>query len=342
MPTSKNGRRLTRVQHHPAAMDTLPAEVADANANNQLASVPDKRYATEYVSRDVMGMNDLDLLDYACANGQNVLLYGPTGPGKTSYALAWAARRQTRFYSVACNISLDPSQMFGKWGQDETGLFVWYDGGVTDIVRNGGLLLCNEINFMSDRIAPVLYEFFDKRREISLLDHKGEKIRAHRPDCWCSLPSDECEKRWVLAVADMNPDYQGTRPLNAALRNRFQIQVHWDYDPNVEAQLVQSQTLRTVAANARRLIGTRLQTPVATNMLQEFEKLAFDIGIDFAVANFCSHFTDDERPAIKGVFDSLMTELRDDFKPDESEGWNQFTGALGDDWLPQSPVGSGV
>lgn len=301
--------------------------IPNTNHGFALAAVPDADVAASYISRTVNGMHDLDLLTYAYDAGVNVLISGPTGPGKTMFTMAWAATKGKRFYSVPSNIAIDPSQMFGKWGQDEHGRFVWYDGGVTDVLRHGGVLLLNEVNFMPERVATVLFGALDKRREITLLDHKGERIRAHRPNCWCDLDPQECEERWILIVADMNPDYSGTRPLNAAFRNRFAIQVEWDYDPNVEAQLVRSGTLLKIATNGRRLIATgKMETPIATNMLQEFERFAADLGVKFAIENFCSHFTPDERTAVKGVFDNLANELEDDFAPDTAIEWDQFDG----------------
>lgn len=297
-------------------------------ATNALATVPEARYATDYIHRDISGVRDFTVFDRAFRKGQNILLYGPTGPGKTSAFMAWAAHRQKPFYSVASNIALDPSQMFGKYIPDEDGKFVWADGGVTDIVRHGGLLLFNEINFLSPRISPVVFELLDKRREITLLDRKGEKVRAHRPDCWCALPERVCRKRWVLIGADMNPDYAGTGVLNAAFRNRFPLQVYWDYDLAVEASLVKSEVLRELAVNGRRLMGTKLETPIPTNALVEFESLAKDFGLDFATENFVGRFTVEERPAIQGVFSNLMDRLKADFDPPQKklDSWNYLEG----------------
>jgi hypothetical protein len=284
----------------------------------RLATVPDAIYAASYVSRKIGKLSDLELLDYALQKGNNVLIYGPTGPGKTSLVLAHSAARGRPFYSVPSNIALDPSQLFGKLAPDGTGGYAWYDGGVTDIVRYGGTLLINEVNFMPERIATTIFELLDRRREIRLLDHKGEVVRAHRPQCWCDLSSAACKERWVLIVADMNPGYEGTRPLNKAFRNRFKLQVPWDYDPEVEKKLVQSSTLLTIAANTRRLVGNKIETPIATNMLIEFEEMVVDLGLDFAVMSFVNRFDADERQAVQGAFDALRDQLDDDYAPDDS------------------------
>lgn len=320
-------KTLRRAPEH---SNNVNQTVSDGSAH-ALASVPDIKYYNEYISRDIDDRPDMEYATFAYDKAMNMLLYGPTGPGKTSFFMAWAALKRLKFYSVASNLALDPSQMFGKWGQDENGRFVWYDGGVTDIVRNGGVLIVNEINFMSERIAPVLYELFDKRREITLLDHKGEKIRAHRPNCWCSLPANVCQERWVLLGADYNPDYAGTRPLNAALRNRFALQFEWDYEPEIEEKLVPYPTLLDIVRNIRQQ-KARIETPVATNMMQEFVAVVKDLGIDFAIRNFVAHFAVEERAAVAPVFEARIDDLKEDFKPDDAEGWNQFEGS-NSDWI---------
>lgn len=333
MAVAKTLRKTAPARNAVDHANNVEQAVSDAAAGIALSAIPDAKYAAKYISRTINGKHDLDVLSYAHDRGFNVLIFGPTGPGKTTFTMAWGATHQKRFYSVPSNIAIDPSQLFGKWGQDEHGRFVWYDGGVTDIVRHGGVILINEVNFMPERIATVLFGLLDNRREITLLDHKGERIRAHRPDCWCDLDPEECEERWVLIVADMNPDYSGTRPLNPAFRNRFAIQLNWDYDPMVEAQLVKSGTLLKIAGNIRKTIASgRVETPCATNMLEEFEAIAAEMGVDFAVKNFCDHFGEDERVAVKGVFDSLMADLVDDFTPDTAADWNQYENGK-DSWI---------
>ena len=266
------------------------------------ASVPDMEYFNTYIGRTFNDKSEFDLFDYGLDSNTNILIEGPTGPGKTSAVLAYSAMREMAFYAIPSNIGIEPSQLFGKFIPDEeNGGFKWIDGPVTSIVRNGGVLLINEVNFMPERVATVLFGLLDKRRQIILLDHEAEVIDAHED---------------LLIIADMNPDYEGTRTLNKAFRNRFGIQLFWDYDPTVEAALVESKSLLSLAGRIRNDVARGLyQTPVSTNMLQEFERITEALGIDFAVTNFVNHFATEERAPIKQLVitfkDNIVRDLKE-------------------------------
>lgn len=279
----------------------------------RIAEVPPQDVATGYIHRDVHGVHDFDLFDYAFKTGTNVLLFGETGPGKTRAIRAWAAHNGKPFYRVPSSAGIEPSHLFGKYIPDEeNGGFSWFDGPATDILRNGGVLLIDEINFTPERISPILFPVLDDDRAVTLLDHQNEVIRAHRPNCWCG---NLCSSRWVFIAATMNPQYAGTRPLNAALRNRFGMQIEWNYDDAVEEQLVQLPAMLRLARNHRR--NDRRITPFSTNMLQEFQRIALEptLGYQFAVGNLLAHFTPDERSslgmAINGAEAEIKAEIAD-------------------------------
>lgn len=262
------------------------------------ANIPDASYAKKHITRDLnAGKSEYEIFDYAMANKCNVLIEGPSGAGKTNASIAYASKKQIPFYSVASNAGVDPSQLFGRYIPDEVnGGFEWVDGAVTSIVRHGGVLLLNEINFMPERISTVLFSLLDSRRSITLMDHKSETIKAH----------DD-----VLIIADMNPGYEGTRPLNKAFRNRFSIQMVWDYDPKVENKLVGSKTLMKIAKDIRaQAVNGEYTTPMGTNMLIEFEQIATGLGYDFAVQNIANHFTDTERDSVTKMFSSKHTAIK--------------------------------
>lgn len=289
-----------------AATPTATTETGAAIAGTTViesAKVPDRKFVDSYISRKIInGMTDQDIFAFADENNDNVLIYGPTGPGKTSAALAYAAAKGKRFCAIPSNADINPAQLFGKFVPTSDKTIEWVDGPVTDVVRYGGVLLWNEINFTPDRIGTVLFSLLDKRREITLLDHKGEVIQAH-PD--------------LLIIADMNPDYEGTRPLNKALRNRFAVQLNWDYDPAVEGKLLKSPALLKMAQQLRQDMQRQgLETPVSTNMLMEFERFA-DKSFDLAVMMFVNHFNDEERAVVSQIVDTHYTGLKNELSAEE-------------------------
>jgi len=291
-------------QLNQAVLDKFEIQM-ESNTNNgavimaSLASVPRIELAKRYVHRKVFEVEDFKVFDHARANSINVLIYGPTGPGKTTSVEAWAAERGLRMATVSGNASMEPSQMTGKFVSDGNGSFAWIDGPVTDVVRNGGVLLLDEVNFISPKIYTVLYSLLDGRRMITLLDHHGETIEAH-PD--------------LTIFATMNPDYIGTTSLNFAFRNRFDIQIPWDYDDKVEEKLVPSKSLRVLSKQLRTEAAKgQYETPISTNMLMEFHHFVDALGYEFAVENFIAHFSSDEQPSVRLVFQTHEYNIKGDF-----------------------------
>lgn len=309
------------------SLETSDEEVeakVQAFRGEQHAYIPDAKYAKEYVHRKIKGVRDFALLDYCMENQENLLLRGDTGAGKTMLPMAYAAANNLRYYSVPCDVSIDPSALFGKMVPgDKIGEFEWVDGPVTEMVRYGGVLNISEINFMPAKIAASLYSLLDHRRSLNLLQHKGENIKAH--DC-------------LLIVADMNPKYRGTTDLNIALANRFALKQDWNYENSVESQLIQSGALLSIVQGIRK--QDEIRTPVGTNAMQEFERIAPALGIDFAVDNFVALFAESERDPVKKSFDAQLPNLRREItaiqagkKPDDElevmkddDSWYQMKG----------------
>ena len=287
-----------------------PKKVADEATLSDLSSlIPDPDH--DYISRKVGGVRDLDIMDKARRMRHNVLVYGPTGPGKTTMVMAYAAEQGLPFYSIPCNGAIDPRQLFGTWvPTSEQGKYEWVDGPVTAMVRAGrGVLLLNEVNFMPPRIGASFYSLLDSRREMQLIDHKGEVLKV--------------KGTGLLIVADFNPDYEGTRPLNEAFRNRFAFKLDWGYETAVEKQLVVSDSLLTMGQQLRAAYKKgEIDTPISTNMLMEFEDIASEVSYDFAVANFIAAFAAEEQPAVREVLKLNDVALRQeviDFYDDASK-----------------------
>lgn len=277
---------------------------APAHLGNTI--VPPKSILAEYVQREVIdSKHEFDVFDQAMQNKWNVLIEGPTGPGKTFSVMAYAAREEALFGSVASHVGAEKSALYGRWVPDGEGGFKWNDGVITTLIRQSHhrkcVLLINEVNFLPERVASVLFGLLDRRRSIVLDDKDDEIVEA----------GDN-----LLVVADMNPDYEGTRPLNKAFRNRFPVQLFFDYDSKIEAKLVKSKALLTLASQLRGDVakGT-LDTPVSTNMLIEFERIYKSLGMKFAVQNFVNHFSAEDRNAVTMVFKTHETNLIRSYAP---------------------------
>ena len=257
------------------------------------AFIPNRRYADSYVHRKVNGVEDFKLLDWCLKNSRNLLMMGDTGAGKTMFPMAYAAAKGIYYYTIPCDVSIDPSSLFGKMmPTDVVGKFKWVDGPVTELVRYGGVLNISEINFMPAKIAASLYSLLDHRRSVQLLGNEGEVVTAH--------PG-------LVIVADMNPKYRGTMDLNLALANRFPLKVQWGYDATVEDKLIPSKSLLDLVRRIRK--ETQIRTPIGTNMMQEFVEVAEELGMKFATANFVTCFAESERESVENMLDAASVEI---------------------------------
>lgn len=187
------------VEPMPSNVVTLPTA---QRQQTELASVPDRKWADEYLNRKNVsnsGKTDHEMLDLIMANNENLIIRGGAGSGKTMCILSWASARGYRYYNVSANVGLEPSHLFGAWTPTEqAGVFRWQDGPVTDLVRHGGVLLLNEIDFIPERVTTVLFGLLDARREIQLLENGGEVIKAHKD---------------LIVIGDHNPNYRSQTPI---------------------------------------------------------------------------------------------------------------------------------
>ena len=264
--------------------------------------IPPADFADTYINRYFDGFEDLDLLEYAHQAQKNVLLFGPTGPGKTSMLFAYAAKHQIPVATIQCNGGADIHAVFGGQVMDEDRRITYVEADPITVVREGGILYFDELNFLPPRHTANFHGLFDFRRTLVLQDKQNEKVVAS--------PN-------LLVCASYNPGYEGTRPLNEALANRFHLKMLCDYDTDIEKKLlarfnVESDTLISMATKIRAEYGRSYTTPVSTNMLIEFVEQAIDMSIQFAIMNFCNAFGEDERRAVRELFSVYQTEIESD------------------------------
>jgi MoxR-like ATPase len=255
--------------------------------------IPDERLAEHYVHRTVDGFNDFDLLDVAVEERENVLLAGPTGSSKTTLFRAYAAARRMPFALVECNAAMDIGTIVGRTTIDSDGAVAFIDGDLTLCVRYGGVSLIDEISLAHPRITAGFHQLLAVTRRMSIPEN-NETVIAGRGGIGDPQPT--------LFGAAHNPRYQGTVRLNEALSNRFAMQLDWDYDRTVEAQLCDSERLLDLAYNMRSL--AEIRTPVSTNALMEFERHAERFGMTLASTLFINRFAPEERGPVARALES--------------------------------------
>ena len=280
----------TQVISVPVETIQQTAETPQVALVSEMVTVPDPKWAQTYINRRVEGVADFDIYDYAMRSHQNILIEGGAGSGKTISVQAYASARGYRYFNLACHIGIEASHLVGRWIPTADGNFRWQDGAVTEIVRNGGVLLLNEINFMPERLSTFIFSLLDYRREIQLMENGGEVIKAH--------PN-------LLIVGDMNPNYRGTRPLNQAFADRFQVRLEFPYDKTIETKLLKNNALLEMATQLRKQHDNReLATPISTRSLVAFIENAKAFGMDFATYSYINTFAEAERGAVRLVVET--------------------------------------
>ncbi|OKY78539.1 MAG: MoxR-like ATPase [Candidatus Methanohalarchaeum thermophilum] len=219
---------------------------------------------------------------------QNTLLIGPTGAGKTHAVKKVAEKLKMPIIRVNLNRMTTVEDFVGQWVPEQGGNFKWEDGVLTRLMKNGGLLMVDEINAAPPEILFVLHSALDFR-EITLTQKDGEIIEANK-DFWF--------------IATMNPDYKGTSELNEALRDRFKVILEYPYDEEVENRVIKDKDLIKMANKLRKMSNNPtkdIRTPVSTRMLIQYEENKKVFGEKLALNMLVNKFKKEERRAVKEI-----------------------------------------
>jgi MoxR-like ATPase len=172
------------------------------------------------------------------------------------------------------------------------GDLVWVDGLLVRLMRGDPrfehtVFLADEVNFAPAKVMAILNGVTDDRRQVTVVQHEGEVITAH--------PG-------FHFGAAMNPSYEGTRNLNKAFRDRFHVQLYFDYDPKVEGRLIPHERLLQVVRELREMMKTdQIVTPVSTRMMLHYLSNKEDFGLEIARLCFTAHFEEEEQLAVNAV-----------------------------------------
>jgi MoxR-like ATPase len=294
------------------AISETPATVATDAATKPVNTISaymgtDNFIITEkvpkYITRTIGGMNDVAILTEACKNKHNTLIVGETGTGKT-HAVKWVAKTLGLPYlRVNLDSMVTVEDLVGEFKPNGNGGFVWQDGVLTRFVRTGGIFVCDEINAAPPEVLFLLHGLLDDGRQIVLRQKDGEVLKAH-------------ENFWF--VATMNFDYEGTKPLNQALLDRFQVNLTYEYSDKVEKKLVTDPYLIEFAKAIRKMHAKNMiASPCSTRQLIQFEANSKLYGARVAKEILVNRFEQQDRKAIKEALEMHIQRTPDE-KEDEA------------------------
>jgi len=237
--------------------------------------IPSEDEYKNYVQRVIGGKKDLDILKKAFDNGYPVLLEGHAGMGKSAMVRAFCAKYRIPYFRVNLNGGTTVDDLVGQWIPYNGG-FVWSDGVLVRMMRNGGVLVVDEINAASPDVLFVLNSVLDDERSLVLVQKDGEVVRAHEN---------------FLLIATCNPsDYEGVKELNEALRDRFLLQLTISFDKRVESVLI-DEKLQTLAKYIRRTYKKGdIECLLSTRQLLALQNNIKVFGYEIAIQSFVNRF----------------------------------------------------
>lgn len=167
----------------------------------------------------------LKLLSRALKFNEPVLLVGNTGSGKTTFCQIMAeGDNSTNLLTVQCHANTEAGDFIGSLrpgGIDSSQLFQWKDGPLVTCMKNGLMLLIDEISLADDSVIERLNSVLEAERSLLVPEVSEETLFA---------------KSGFQIMATMNPggDY-GKKELSPALANRFTVV--WCETPTSQGQL---------------------------------------------------------------------------------------------------------
>jgi len=238
-----------------------------------------------------------EAIQYGIAAGENVLLIGPSGSGKSevAYLAAKAASEPIDAFNFGATseprLTLIGATHFNK----EEGTWFAESRFVKAIRRDHGVVLLDEITRASLDAGNILLPLLDRQGYLPLDEGEGSPV-IHRG-----------KKCAMLATANVGMTYTGTTAMDTALKQRFQTIIAMDYPPPKQEKDIllgrcqglsktAADGLVKVATNQRQLARAdeQFQEEISTRMLLAAgEKMGAGMDYKFAcqtsIVNFFSN-----------------------------------------------------
>jgi len=165
--------------------------------------------------------------------GNKLLVYGPTGSGKTALITQIAARLNYNLMRVNLDDDIERTDLIGRFiiTPDKAMEFLY---GILPraMVLPGTILLLDEWDSISAETSFVLQRVLEENSQLLILEKGEEIINLHPSNMICATAN-------TVGQGDDSGLYQGTKMQNYAQINRFQLTIELDYlPPDKEIQIL--------------------------------------------------------------------------------------------------------
>lgn len=167
-------------------------------------------------------------------------VYGPTGAGKTALAEAFASRTGRSMFTVQCSDETTLSDLFGSWKLCGPDGMKWIYGKVCQWAKTpNSILLLDEWDQLPPQIQMGLNGVLDGKP--IFLDQTGEMI-AIAPGCLILATGNTNGSGSAGGNGGSAAGYRGTKRMNIASIDRFNVMFTTYMEESREAQLLIEQT----------------------------------------------------------------------------------------------------
>lgn len=179
--------------------------------------------------------------------GENVLLTGGTGVGKTSSILQIASRINQPVLRINFNGETRMSDLIGK-NQVIAGETKWADGVLPMAMRNGYWLVLDELDFADPAVLSLLHPVLEENPMLVLKENSGEVIIPHKDFRLFATANS------IGAMQDRAGSYSGTNQMNEAFLDRWQVLMVNPLSEKEELKVVRSQAPGIKSRWAKRIV----------------------------------------------------------------------------------------
>lgn len=254
-----------------------------------------------YIHRKIGNKTDLAIVSEAFKHNvgnynnpnskfKNIMIVGETGSGKTHFARFLAFKLGLPYKRLNLNGATTVEDLVGQIVPTEKG-FQWVDGWLSKFMRFGGLLVLDEINMAQSDILALLNSVLDDERTLTLTQKDGEVIKAHKH---------------FFVISTMNLNYEGTKPLNEALKDRFSDVFIFDYERKIEDKLISDSKILDFAEKLRFAFNSgEIITPISTRSLMFFDNNIKLYGQSVAQELFFNRFEKAEKKVVEELWKTI-------------------------------------